>query len=105
MALTRIASFCGILGLVFGMVALATPASAGCPDHSGRCWWQAHHLIYHMEDRIAFLEANPDVDDGYKGPVIDQLHRKVRRIRAVIGPRWPHWPSPCCYSRRPIHIR
>ncbi len=93
------------IGAMLGLAFLATPALAGCPDHTGRCWWQAHHAIYRMANRIAFLEANPNVDESYKGPAIDHLHRKMLHLRAVIGPRWPHWPSPCCYSRKPIYIR
>jgi hypothetical protein len=101
MTAARILALCGVLGLA----CVATPAMAGCDRSDESCWWQAHHVIYHMENRIAFLEANPDADDGYKGPIIDHLHRKVLRIRAAIGPRWPHWPSPCCYSRRPLYVR
>lgn len=90
---------------VIAMAGMASPALAGCGRQGDRCWEHAHHVIYHMQNRIAFFEADPYVDDGYKGPIIDHLHRKVLRIRAVIGERWPHWPTPCCYSRRPIHIR
>lgn len=97
----RIAAFAAILGLLFA----ASPASAGCFELSDQCWWDGHHAIYHKHNRIAFLEANPAVDDGDKGPVITHLHHKILRIRSAIGPRWPHWPVPCCYSRRPIYIR
>ncbi len=92
------------LSALLGLTALASPALAGCDGHA-HCWWHAHRIIYHMENRIAFLQADPNADDGYKGPVIDHLHRKILRIRAAIGPRWPLWPTPCCYSRRPIYIR
>jgi hypothetical protein len=82
-----------------------SPALAGCGGPSYRCWWKGHHVIYHMQNRIAYLEANPDIDDSFKGPVITHLHHQVLRIRAKIGPRWPVWPTPCCYSRKPIYIR
>ena len=101
MTATRVALICGILALA----GMAQPAMAGCNGDSDYCWERAHHVIYHMQNRIAVLEANPDADDGYKGPIIDALHHKILRIRAAIGPRWPHWPTPCCYSRRPIYIR
>jgi hypothetical protein len=101
MTMTRILSLCGLLWFL----GMATPAMAGCDSPSEHCWNRAHHVIYHMENRIALLEADPNVDDGYKGPIIDKLHRKVLRIRAAIGERWPHWPTPCCYSRRPIYLR
>src|SRR5262249_15561340 len=101
MRVTRIVALLGVLGLF----AMASPARAGCDEPSDHCWWHKHHRITHMENHIAALEADPNADDGYKGPIIDHLRRKVMRTRAVIGARWPHWPSPCCYSRKPIHIR
>ncbi len=101
MTTMRIALVCGFLGVI----GAASPAMAGCAQLSEQCWAHAHHHITRMENRIAYLEADPNADDGYKGPIIDHLRRKVLRVRAVIGPRWPHWPSPCCYSRKPIHIR
>ena len=99
--MVRIAALAAILSLAF----MTSPANAGCSELSEQCWWQAHHAIYHKHNHIAFLEANPAVDDGYKGPVITHLHHKILRIRSAIGPRWPHWPVPCCYSRKPIYIR
>ncbi|MGH6677087.1 MAG: hypothetical protein ACRECE_12800 [Xanthobacteraceae bacterium] len=101
MSIKRLILLCGLLGVTF----TASPALAGCGPYGARCWEHAHHVIYHMQNRIAFLEADPYIDDGYKGPIITHLHRKVLHIRAVIGPHWPHWPTPCCYSRRPIYIR
>ena len=101
MRIGRVLCLCGIAWIVL----MVSPAMAGCDLASEHCWARAHRVIYHMQNRIAFLEADPNADDGYKGPVIDRLHRKVLRIRAYIGPRWPHWPTPCCYSRRPIYIR
>jgi len=97
----RSAAFAAILCLAFA----TSPARAGCFELSEQCWWDAHNAIYHKHNRIAFLEANPAADDGDKGPVITHLHHKILRIRSAIGPRWPHWPVPCCYSRRPIYIR
>jgi len=101
MSPARILLACGVLAFA----SAASPAMAGCGEEAAQCWARAHRAIYHEGNHIAFLEANPDADDGYKGPVIDHLHHKILRIRAAIGPRWPHWPTPCCYSRRPIYIR
>jgi hypothetical protein len=101
MTVVRTVLLCSLLALVCGV----SPALAGCNEPTDQCWGHKHHRITHMENRIAYLEADPDVDDGDKGPVIDHLRRKIMRTRAAIGPRWPHWPSPCCYSRKPIHIR
>jgi hypothetical protein len=92
---------CGILAFA----GMASPAAAECNDEPYYCWLRAHHAIAHMENRITYLEADPNADDAYKGPIIDTLHHRVLRVRAAIGPGWPHWPTPCCYSRRPIHIR
>ena len=101
MWIARVLYLCGIVGAVF----VVSPAFAGCDADGAHCWHRAHRIIYHMENHIAFLEANPEADDGYKGPIINRLHHRILRIRAAIGPRWPHWPTPCCYSRRPIYIR
>lgn len=97
----------GILfvGAVLATAMVSSPAMAGCDFPGEHCWAHAHRVIYHMENHIAFLEADPNVDDGYKGPIITHLRRKILHIRAVIGERWPHWPTPCCYSRRPIYLR
>jgi len=97
----RILCLCSILAIA----CMASPAAADCNDQPEYCWSRAHHAMAHMENRIAYLEADPNADDAYKGPIIDALHRNVLRLRAAIGPRWPHWPTPCCYSRRPIYIR
>lgn len=99
--MTRVLSLCALVYLAF----VATPATAGCDPANEHCWLRAHRVIYHKQNRIAFLEANPDVDDGIKGRIITRLHHKVLHIRAYIGPRWPHWPTPCCYSRLPLYIR
>ena len=90
---------------ILGLACMASPAAAECNDEPYYCWLDAHHGIAHMENRIAYLEADPNADDAYKGPIIDKSHRKALRLRTAIGPGWPHWPTPCCYSRRPITIR
>jgi hypothetical protein len=103
---TRLILFlCGTMALsAMALAAGTAPALAGCRSGE-RCWLHAHRSIYHKHNRIAYLEANPDVDDSFKGPVITHLHHKVLRIRANIGPRWPVWPTPCCYSRKPMYVR
>jgi hypothetical protein len=101
MRLTRLLPLCGLLAFA----GFATPALAGCDPASDDCWVRAHRVIYHMENRIAYLEANPDADDSVKGPIINHLRHQIVRVRADYGARWPHWPTPCCYSRRPIYIR
>jgi hypothetical protein len=92
------------LCVIVGFAAIGSPARAGCDGDAEGCYWRAHSQIYHMQNRIAYLQARPDADDNYKGPIIEELHVRTLQARAVIGPRWPHWPTPCCYSRRPIYI-
>ena len=103
---TRLFLFlCGTMVLRVMAFAVGTaPALAGCRT-AQECWLHAHRGIYHKHELIAYLEANPDVDDSVKGPLITRLHHKMLAKRARIGPRWPVWPTPCCYSRKPIYIR
>jgi len=73
-------------------------------QHSPR-WRAVTGGIYQLENRIAFLEANPDIDDGYKGPIVSRARRDIRGLNATLErARWD-WPTPCCYRRKPIHIR
>jgi hypothetical protein len=101
MTMRRILCLCSFLAFA----SMASPAAAECSDEPYYCWLRAHHAIAHMENRIAYLEADPNADDAHKGPIIDTLHRKALRLRTAIGPGWPHWPTLCCYSRKPIYIR
>jgi len=93
-----------------------SPALAHHWHHGHGPHWRAiHGAIYEQENRIAFLEADPEIDDGYKAPIITGARHDVRWLRAKLPPahghygRWAspygRWASPCCYSRRPIHIR
>jgi hypothetical protein len=63
------------------------------------------HAIYENFNLIAHLEANPDIDDGDKGPDITAARAEIHRLHAIIGPAEWRWPAPCCYSRRPLYIR
>ncbi len=97
--------------VVFGFTALllagsASPAVANYWHRGHGAHWQAiHGAIYQLGNRIAFLEADPEIDDGYKGPIITGARRDILRLRATLRPaRW-RWATPCCYSRGPIHIR
>jgi len=69
------------------------------------CFREAQRGIYHRHNLIAHLEANPAVDDGYKGAAIPWARAEIHQLRAFTGTR-RHWrPTPCCYARRPIYIR
>jgi hypothetical protein len=96
--------FAGVALLLLGSL---SPAAAG---H----YWRSHHdeqrhatraAIYELENRIAFLEADPEIDDGYKGPIITQARADIWRLRESLRPERWRWAYPCCYSRKPIHIR
>jgi hypothetical protein len=111
MPIWRLALACVALSLATG----AAPARAGDWNwydgpaeswYSSRYDWRATHAtIYELQHRIALLEANPYIDDGYKGPIITGAHRDALRLRSTLPPPQWMWASPCCYSRRPIHIR
>jgi hypothetical protein len=99
-------------GVLFASIALVL-ACVGSPATAGQHWrtghagdWRAtHHAIYELENLIAFLEADPATDDGYKAPIINRARAEISRLQASLGrPQW-RWPTPCCYGRRPIYIR
>jgi hypothetical protein len=68
-------------------------------------WRDVHRAINELNKRIAFLEANPDIDESYKGPIIQQLRADIYRLRSTLYPADWEWATPCCYGRPPIHIR
>jgi hypothetical protein len=61
--------------------------------------------IYADVSLIDHLEANPDIDDGIKGPPILAARADVHRLRNLLGPVTQRGTMPCCYSRRPLYIR
>lgn len=104
------------LSAILVLICIASPAVAGEFWYGyGRnvcgallddaCYRHAQHVIHRKEDLIAYLEADPDVDDGFKAPVIVRARAKIHRLRAAVGIRHIIWPTPCCYSRKPIYIR
>ena len=72
--------------------------------HHGPEWRAIHEGIYGLNNRGAYLEANPEIDEAYKGPIITGNRADIRGLQATLDPpRW-RWGAPCCYGRRPIHI-
>jgi hypothetical protein len=69
------------------------------------CYRYAQHVIHHKENAIAYLEADPDVDEGFKERVILHGRAKIHWLRSAVGIRHIVWPGPCCYSHRPVFIR
>lgn len=93
-------------GAALLLVCSGAPAMAGQDGYWGHGHWRAaRHAIYDLENGIAFLEADPEIDDGYKAPVVSGNRADVSRLRATLpGAHW-RWTRPCCYSRRAIYIR
>jgi hypothetical protein len=111
--MVRLVSLCGVLVLALA----AVPARAGdfwaCGDTD---YWCTRDAIYRDYRLIARLEANPDIDDGVKGPAITAARAEIHRLRATIHAPPPRdWATiasppraatvPCCYARRPLYIR
>jgi hypothetical protein len=70
------------------------------------CFLCRNDTIYGLTSLIAYLEANPDVDDAYKGPIITAARAKILQLRAEgLFPPQPVYPTPCCYTRKPLYIR
>ena len=73
--------------------------------HHDRHWHSVHRSIYKLENSIALLEANPEIDDANKGPTISSARVAIRGLNETLdSPRW-RWAAPCCYSRKPIRLR
>jgi hypothetical protein len=96
---------CACAALVLACNVSAAPAREFWHKGHGAEWRETHEAIYALENRIALLEADPEMDDGYKAPVITRARAEIRRLRATLYPAQWQWVSPCCYSRRPIYIR
>jgi len=95
-----------LLCFVFAVAAMIQPARAGDFAQDGiLCYWCVRDAIYANTKLIAHLEANPDVDEAVKGPVIFAAHAEIHHLRRLIGPIGDTGAFPCCYSRRPLYIR
>jgi hypothetical protein len=94
-------------GAALFLAAFGSPATADEAAHWGQVDRRraTHEAIYSLEDRIAFLEANPQVDDGYRAPIISRARTDIRRLRATLPRAHWQWVVPCCYSRKHIYIR
>ncbi len=90
------------------LMAGAAPATAqdywyGYWRHSPQ-WRTVHGAIYELDNRIAYLQANPEIDEAYKAPIIAGARANSQGLNATLRPAPWEWPTPCCYGRRPIHI-
>jgi hypothetical protein len=113
--MVRLVSLCLVLG--FALAAAPAPARAGdlwgCSD---TVYWCTRDAIYAQFKLIARLEADPDVDEAVKGPLITAARAEIHRLRATISEPPPHsWatigtplregPAPCCYTRKSLYLR
>lgn len=95
--------------LSFGLVAslgAVVPAAAG--DYGlieNGCYQCVRDAIYADIKLIDRLEANPDVDDGIKGPQIIAARADIHRLRRILGPFEDRGTAPCCYTRPSLYIR
>jgi hypothetical protein len=100
------------MGRIYCLCAVLFLSTIGWPAAAGQrltaadlCYRCGDETIYGLTSLIAYLEANPDVDDAFKGPIITWSRARIFKLRAALGPRRPQWPAPCCYTREPLHIR
>jgi hypothetical protein len=94
------------LAIAFTLAGTLAPARAGEfwePDPA--CYWCIRDAIYDRVKVIAHLEANPDIDDGAKGPIIATARDDIHRFRQMLGPLQQGGMEPCCYARPPLHVR
>ena len=61
--------------------------------------------IYANTRLIAHLEANPDVDEAFKGPIVLNARADIHYWRRVLGPGVRISAAPCCYSRKRMYVR
>jgi hypothetical protein len=115
--MVRLVSLGVVLGFAFAATLALTPARAGdfwgCSDTA---YWCTRDAIYAQFKLIAGLEADPDIDEGVKGPLITAARAEIHRLRATISEPPPHaWatigaplperPAPCCYTRKSLYLR
>jgi|SRR5581483_5084620 len=94
------------LGALLAVSTIASPARAG--DDYWRAhdrYWRTRDSIYERTRLIAWLEANPDVDEAIKGPQITAARAEIHALRRTLGPPEWDWATPCCYARKAIRIR
>ncbi len=97
---------------LLSLCALLATGAVTSTARAGDTYWQAHDIywntrdaIYELTKLIALLEAKPDVDEAIKGPQITAARAEIRVLQKSLGrPEWD-WATPCCYTRRRIHIR
>lgn len=100
--LVAVVALGGILAGV-GMVAPANAGEFGQVEYS--CYQCVRDAIYADITLIDQLEADPDIDDGIKGPQIVAARADIHRLRKILGFFEDYGTAPCCYTRPPLYIR
>jgi len=111
--MVRLVSLCVVLSFAFAAAPARAGDSWGCNDTA---YWCTRDAIYAQFKLIARLEANPDIDEGVKGPLITAARAEIHRLRSTISEPPPHaWatiasplregPAPCCYTRKSLYLR
>ncbi len=91
---------------MFVLAGIASPVAAGeFRPAEESCYWCIRDAIYDDVKLIAHREADPDVDEAVKGPEIIAARADIHRLRRALGPLQHDGTEPCCYARRPLHIR
>lgn len=94
------------LGGLFAVLCVGSPAAAGeYGQIENGCYQCIRDAIYGDVKLIDRLEADPDVDDGIKGPQILAARADIHRLRKLLGPVEDQGTAPCCYTRRSLYIR
>jgi hypothetical protein len=98
--------FIGVTFIGMTFIGMASPVAAQDLGQGGQlCYWCIRDAIYEDVKLIDHLEANPDIDEGVKGPEIVAARADIHRLRALLGPLVQSGTEPCCYSRLPLYIR
>jgi hypothetical protein len=108
------ARFCALGGLLISLTAIAGPAEAAdlwvgayAPPVEVEVFCAAciRDAIYADTKLIAHLEANPDIDEAFKGPIVLAARADVHRLRKILGPGERISAAPCCYFRKRFYVR
>jgi hypothetical protein len=108
------ARFCALGGLLVSLAAIAGPAQAADlwvagysppPSVEVFCAECIRDDIYADTKLIVHLEANPDIDEAFKGPIILAARADVHRLRKILGPGERISAAPCCYFRKRLYVR
>ena len=95
-----------LVGGFLAIVGFTPPVAAGeYGQIENGCYQCIRDAIDAHVTLIDRLEADPDIDDGIKGPQIIAARADIHRLRKLLGPVEDQGTAPCCYTRRPLYVR